>query len=455
MKLIAKGNSAEIYKQNENQNTEISTLQSRMKDAENALLDKASFSYIDEAVASLVNSAPETLDTLGEVAAALEENDGVVSALNAAIGDKANKSDLDTLQTRILTQVGNANISMQNDYNTKISELATPAENGNTAYDLLIEASPNKLYLTEGTTVGDLIATVDAENQILTLNGQPTTANNNKAVSITPFTCRTGETWTFSMKLLGGEGTAGTLKLINVADGLWNNAISLSTTSLSVKKTFTADKTYDAIYYGSQNTSTTFVDFQVQFQAELSDTATDWQKPGDKFKYEDDLNNKVEKLGPGNNNRVYVAHWTGAEKGYDVISNETNPNSVVQRTDNGTMRSEDPLDDKDCATKKYVDEATKKNTTDITLTGDVTQEITPNTFYNFTDTVITSLTITFGTAQSGVLNEYMFQFIAGDGFTTLTMPSGVVWLGGTTPTITAGKTYQVSVINNLAVIGEF
>lgn len=95
------------------------------------------------------------------------------------------------------------------------------------------------------------------------------------------------------------------------------------------------------------------------------------------------------------------------------------------------------------------------NQIDIDSTGDVTQELLPNVLYNFTDTDITSLTINFASAINNKVNEYMFQFIAGAGFTGLTLPEGVVWLGGTEPSFTEGKTYQVSVLNNLAIIGEF
>lgn len=58
-------------------------------------------SYTDTKVANLVGSAPETLDTLQEVAQAIEENEDVVTALNSAIGSKANQSDLTSLTTRV------------------------------------------------------------------------------------------------------------------------------------------------------------------------------------------------------------------------------------------------------------------------------------------------------------------------------------------------------------------
>lgn len=51
-------------------------------------------SYTDQEIADLINSAPTTLDTLGEIAIAMQENDDVVSALNDAVGTKADASAL-------------------------------------------------------------------------------------------------------------------------------------------------------------------------------------------------------------------------------------------------------------------------------------------------------------------------------------------------------------------------
>ena len=56
-----------------------------------AISTKADKSYVDERVTALVNSAPETLDTLGELATAFNENKAVVDALDAAITKKKNK----------------------------------------------------------------------------------------------------------------------------------------------------------------------------------------------------------------------------------------------------------------------------------------------------------------------------------------------------------------------------
>lgn len=50
--------------------------------------------YTDTKIAELINGAPNTLDTLSEIATAMEENSSVVEALDSAIGSKAEQSDL-------------------------------------------------------------------------------------------------------------------------------------------------------------------------------------------------------------------------------------------------------------------------------------------------------------------------------------------------------------------------
>lgn len=51
-------------------------------------------SYTDTEIAALVGTAPDTMDTLEELAQAIEDHQDVTDALNAAIGNKANASDL-------------------------------------------------------------------------------------------------------------------------------------------------------------------------------------------------------------------------------------------------------------------------------------------------------------------------------------------------------------------------
>lgn len=63
-----------------------------MSDADNET--KTIKDYVDETVSSLVNGAPEAYDTLKELADAITENESVVEAINAAITNKAEKSEL-------------------------------------------------------------------------------------------------------------------------------------------------------------------------------------------------------------------------------------------------------------------------------------------------------------------------------------------------------------------------
>lgn len=56
-----------------------------------AAAEKNSKDYTDSEILNLINGAPETLDTLKELAEAIEENEEITNALNAAIGNKIDK----------------------------------------------------------------------------------------------------------------------------------------------------------------------------------------------------------------------------------------------------------------------------------------------------------------------------------------------------------------------------
>lgn len=55
--------------------------------------------YTDTKVAELIDSAPETMNTLNELAVAIQDNDNVIDTLNQAIGTKANSADLASVAT--------------------------------------------------------------------------------------------------------------------------------------------------------------------------------------------------------------------------------------------------------------------------------------------------------------------------------------------------------------------
>ena len=59
--------------------------------------------YTDKAIADLINGAPETADTLRELADLIDKNKDVTTALNEAIGKKANQTELDQAISNINT----------------------------------------------------------------------------------------------------------------------------------------------------------------------------------------------------------------------------------------------------------------------------------------------------------------------------------------------------------------
>ena len=82
-------------------------------------------------------------------------------------------------------------------------------------------------------------------------------------------------------------------------------------------------------------------------------------------------------------------------------------------------------------------------------TGDTTFELTPNVLHRWGE--VASLTLTLGAETPGIVNEYMFQFTSGATATQLSLPETVKWTSK--PEIAANTVYQVSIVDNLAVMG--
>lgn len=91
----------------------------------------ATTAFVKAIIAMLVNDAPETLDTIGEVAAALAENRTFIEALNAAIGNKVDKvagkglstNDYSTSEKNKLKWIASgAEVNVQSDWSVTDSE---------------------------------------------------------------------------------------------------------------------------------------------------------------------------------------------------------------------------------------------------------------------------------------------------------------------------------------------
>lgn len=75
--------------------------------------------YTDQKISELINGAPTTLDTLGEIASAMAEHEDVVTALNEAIGTKANQTELDTHTGNDTIHITSKERTNWNDANSK------------------------------------------------------------------------------------------------------------------------------------------------------------------------------------------------------------------------------------------------------------------------------------------------------------------------------------------------
>lgn len=81
------------------------------------------------------------------------------------------------------------------------------------------------------------------------------------------------------------------------------------------------------------------------------------------------------------------------------------------------------------------------------------QELAPNVVYVFAERT-SDLLLSLGEPIVGKANEYHFFIEVGATSPTITFPIGIEWNGGNAPTIAADKTYEVSILNNIAAYFE-
>lgn len=79
--------------------------------------------YVKNAIAELINGAPETLDTLKEIADAMEADHNVVEALEEAVGKRATKEELDNHTSNIVAHITDAERTTWNNYADQIANI--------------------------------------------------------------------------------------------------------------------------------------------------------------------------------------------------------------------------------------------------------------------------------------------------------------------------------------------
>lgn len=191
-------------------------------------------SYTDTKVSALVNGAPETLDTLGELATAMEENDDAIAALETIAASKANASDL-------TSHTGNTTVHITSTERTDWNAAKTHADSAHAPSNAEVNQNAFSNVLVGSTTIAadtktdtltlagsNVTLTPDATNDKVTIG--ITKANVTNALGYTPPTTNT----TYSVATTSANGlmsAADKTKLNGIATGA--NAYTLPTASSS------------------------------------------------------------------------------------------------------------------------------------------------------------------------------------------------------------------------------
>lgn len=105
-------------------------------------------------------------------------------------------------------------------------------------------------------------------------------------------------------------------------------------------------------------------------------------------------------------------------------------------------------------TKTLTEYLSDAGATPIIVVSSASQQLEPNKFYVWNEA--SSLTITLGSGSSGIVHEYMFQFkCPSNAATQLTLPQGIKWADDEELEPEAGMTYQVSILNGLAIYASW
>ena len=150
--------------------------------------------YTDEQIENLVGSAPETLNTIHELAAALKNNKDIVDTLNGAITDKASKSELNTEITKVeetIVENEKATADALADLDTKLNDKLSIIESTITDNEEVTAGAFVKLNSRISNVENDVIenkevttnALNDLDNKIITINN--TVIENNEVTTNT------------------------------------------------------------------------------------------------------------------------------------------------------------------------------------------------------------------------------------------------------------------------------
>lgn len=150
---------------------------------------------VDNKIAEIVGAAPETLDTLEEIANKLHDNDDIHQSILAVIGEKVSN----TTYTNYITQAERAMTAM----NDKITELEGKLLVFESGAKLNLSISPSVIYkntATDVTVTGRLNSSTELGDVTLQLSGFAQAATGTNTVTKTESINDSNNTKTFTLK---------------------------------------------------------------------------------------------------------------------------------------------------------------------------------------------------------------------------------------------------------------
>jgi hypothetical protein len=140
---------------------------------------------------------------------------------------------------------------------------------------------------------------------------------------------------------------------------------------------------------------------------------------------------------------------------------ETTRGLEIVEGDTATLKTEVAELQEDLSGKQDASEAQEmfeelaaKTTTPIVVHDSNVVTIQPNVMNVWKDTV-SNLKVIKGDVIEGIVNNYMIRFTAGNETVVIFEGEEVKWYGGEAPTWTADNTYEISIVDNIALWAEF
>jgi hypothetical protein len=157
----------------------------------------ASVSYVDTKVAAVVNSAPATLDTLNELAAALGDDPNFATTVSTQIGTKADKTYVDaqgaSITSAVALKADKTYVDTQDATKAPInspaltgSPTAPTAAAGTSTVQIATTAFVANAVTPPSGTPLKIASTVDSTPRIVSVSANTFTATGTASVSITP-----------------------------------------------------------------------------------------------------------------------------------------------------------------------------------------------------------------------------------------------------------------------------